>query len=88
MVILTTADAALQLGLTVQRVHQLIKDGSLRVRQLGRDYLIDEADLESITYRRPVGHPPKAPVISPPGKPKAVQVRSGAHATGKSGRRK
>lgn len=72
----------------MQRVHQLIKDGSLRAEKLGRDYILSEADLESVTHRRPVGRPPKTLTISPTGKPKTVRTGSGAQATGKSGRRK
>lgn len=88
MKLLTTTDAAARLGLTVQRVHQLIKDGSLRAEKLGRDYVIDEADLTSVTYRRPVGRPPKA--ASPPLKPKprTARTKRGTHATGKSRKRK
>jgi excisionase family DNA binding protein len=88
MKMLTTMDAAVRLGLTVQRVHQLIKDGSLHAEKLGRDYVINGADLESVTHRRPVGRPPKTSAISVTGKPKTVRTESGVQATGKSDRRK
>lgn len=76
------------MGVTVQRVHQLIKDGSLRAQKIGRDYVINEADLESVTHRRPVGRPPKTSTISPTGKPKTVRKESDAQAIGKSSGRK
>jgi hypothetical protein len=81
-------DAALRLGLTVHRAHRLIKNGSLRARKLGRDYVIDEADLESVTHRRSVGRPPKASTTSRTAKPKTERAEVSVRATGKSGKRK
>ena len=59
MKMLTTGEAAERLGVTVQRVHQFIRDERLPARKLGRDYLIDEEDLKRIGDR-PTGRPPKA----------------------------
>lgn len=88
MKLLTTTDAAARLGLTVQRVHQLIKDGSLRAEKLGRDYVIDEADLKSVTHRRPAGRPPKAATNLLKPKPRTARTAHGTHATGKGSKRK
>ena len=56
---LTTTEAAEQLGVSGERVRQLIKTGRLPSQQLGRDHLIREADLKLVAERRP-GRPPKA----------------------------
>jgi excisionase family DNA binding protein len=53
MKLITTNDAAEQLGVTVQRVHALIKDGRLPAERLGRDYVIREEDLALVADRRP-----------------------------------
>lgn len=60
MKMLTTAEAAERLGVTVQRVHQFIKDERLPAQKMGRDYIINEGDLKSIETR-PTGRPPKDP---------------------------
>ncbi len=59
MKMLTTNEAAKRLGVTVQRVHQFIKDERLPAQKMGRDYIINESDLKSIE-ERPTGRPPKA----------------------------
>ena len=58
MKMLTTGEVAERLGVTVQRVHQFIKDERLPAQKMGRDYLIDEEDLKRIGDR-PTGRPPK-----------------------------
>lgn len=58
MNLLTTRDAAERLGITVQRVHALIREDRLPAQKLGRDYLIKESDLALVAERKP-GRPPK-----------------------------
>ncbi|MCI0338817.1 MAG: helix-turn-helix domain-containing protein [Acidobacteria bacterium] len=59
MKLLTTNEAAKRLGVTVQRVHALIRDGRLPAELLGRDYVIREEDLALVAVRKP-GRPKKA----------------------------
>jgi excisionase family DNA binding protein len=59
MSLLTTKDAADKLGVTVQRIHALIKDERLPAQRLGRDYVINEDDLALVADRKP-GRPKKA----------------------------
>lgn len=49
--LLTTAEVAKRVNLTYQRVLQLIHDGTLPAQKLGRDYVIEEADISKITER-------------------------------------
>lgn len=63
MKMLTTGEAAAHLGVTVQRVHQLIKEGALAARKMGRDYIIDEDDLRSVEHRPKVGRPRRAQAV-------------------------
>jgi excisionase family DNA binding protein len=58
MKLLTTKEAAERLGVTVQRIHALIKSGRLPAQKLGRDYFIQEADLRLVEGRKP-GRPSK-----------------------------
>jgi excisionase family DNA binding protein len=58
MGLLTTKAAAERLGVTVVRVHQLIKDQRLPAEKFGRDYLIDSKDL-ALVKKRKAGRPPK-----------------------------
>jgi excisionase family DNA binding protein len=58
MKLLTTKDAADRLGVTVQRIHQLIKQGRLPAEKMGRDYFIKESDLKLVEERKP-GRPSK-----------------------------
>ena len=59
MKMLTTGEVAARLGVTVQRVHQFIRDERLPARKVGRDYLISEGDLKRVEDRQ-TGRPPKA----------------------------
>ncbi|MDQ3254457.1 MAG: helix-turn-helix domain-containing protein [Acidobacteriota bacterium] len=59
MNLLTTSEVAERLGVTVPRVHALIRVGRLPAAKMGRDYFIKEADLKLVENRRP-GRPPKA----------------------------
>jgi len=53
---LSVAQAAERLDVKVQRVHQLIADGSLRAERIGRQWVVDDADLARLD-RRPSGRP-------------------------------
>jgi excisionase family DNA binding protein len=59
MKMLTTNEVAERLGVTVQRVHQFIKDERLPAQKMGRDYIISEGDLKLLDDRQ-TGRPPKA----------------------------
>ena len=70
----TTTEAAARLGITPRHVRHLIKTGQLPATKQGRDWLIDENDLQlaeararrkpgrprrgGITYSNPSGHGP------------------------------
>jgi excisionase family DNA binding protein len=57
--LLTTAEAADRLGLTMRAVQKMIEAGRLVARKVGRDYLIDPAALANIP-KQAAGRPPKA----------------------------
>jgi excisionase family DNA binding protein len=57
MNLLSTAEAAGKLGVTVGRVQQLIWDGKLPAVKVGRDYVINEEDLKLVKDRPKVGRP-------------------------------
>jgi excisionase family DNA binding protein len=59
MKLLTTSEVAERLGVTVQRIHQFIKDERLPAQKMGRDYIIREGDLKPLEDRK-TGRPPKA----------------------------
>lgn len=56
---ITTNEAADALGVTRQRVLQLIQDGRLRAEKFANVYMIRPADLSNIE-EKPMGRPPKA----------------------------
>jgi excisionase family DNA binding protein len=56
---LTTNEAAVYLGISVQRVRALITAGRLPAEKFGRDYVVKESDLKLVEDRKP-GRPPKA----------------------------
>lgn len=58
MKLLSTKEAAGVLGITVQRVHALIKESRLPAQKIGRDYIIDASNLKLVEDRKP-GRPPK-----------------------------
>lgn len=60
MKVLSTNEAAARLKVTVQRVHQLIKQDLLPAQKVGRDYIINEDDLKLVEDRPKVGRPRKA----------------------------
>ncbi len=55
---LTTEQAAEQLGITPARVRVLIREGRLPAQNFGRAYMISEVDLKLIENRKP-GRPRK-----------------------------
>lgn len=55
---ITTKEAADSLGVTRQRVLQLIQDGRLKAEKFGKVYMIRPADLLKIEAK-PMGRPPK-----------------------------
>jgi excisionase family DNA binding protein len=59
MAILTSAQAAERLGVSVRRVQQLVKDGRLPAGQFGGSFMIEEEDLKLVEHRK-IGRPPKA----------------------------
>lgn len=59
---LTTTQAASILGVSPRRVLALIEAGRLPAQKVGRDWIIQEADLEAVKERRqgwPKGKPRK-----------------------------
>ncbi len=58
MELLTTAEVAIRLGVTIKRVQAMIRDGRLPAEKLGRDYVIREQDLKLVADRKP-GRPKK-----------------------------
>ena len=63
--LLTTAQAARILGVTPGRIRQLIVEGRLPARKVGRDLAIWESDLDQVKIRpwgRP--YPPKPATLS------------------------
>jgi excisionase family DNA binding protein len=50
---ITTNEAALRLGIDRSRIHQLLRAGRLPAVKVGRDWLIDEADLDLVRDRKP-----------------------------------
>jgi excisionase family DNA binding protein len=56
---ITTNEAASVLGVTRQRVLQLIQDGRLKAEKFGNVYMIRRGDLEHI-QSLPMGRPPKS----------------------------
>jgi excisionase family DNA binding protein len=61
MSLLTTNEVAERLGVTVQRIHALIKSGRLPAQKMGRDYFIQEEDLRLVEERKS-GRPRKEAV--------------------------
>lgn len=53
-----TAEVARCLGVSPQRVRQMVQSGQLSAQKLGRDWLVDEKDLVLVKDRKP-GRPRK-----------------------------
>ena len=87
MKMLTTGEVAERLGVTVQRIHQFIKDERLPAQKMGRDYIINEDDLKSIEDR-PTGRPPKTTDETQKKATGRKRANGGASTGGKKGGRK
>ncbi len=59
MELLTTTQAAHRLHVTPIRVRQLIREGKLEAKQVGRDYVIEESSLETVITYGKAGRPAK-----------------------------
>jgi excisionase family DNA binding protein len=55
---ITAAAAASRLGLSVQRVRDLCRDGRPPAQKIGRDWIINTADLKAVAERK-AGRPRK-----------------------------
>jgi excisionase family DNA binding protein len=69
---ITTNEAAADLGVTRQRVLQLIQEGRLKAEKFANVYMIRRIDLSNIE-ERPMGRPPKPKASGTDGK---VNVKS------------
>jgi excisionase family DNA binding protein len=58
MTLLSTTEAARELGVSLRRVQALITAGRLAARRIGRSYVVDSRALEAVRVRRP-GKPKK-----------------------------
>ena len=65
--LLTTAEAAAKLRLTVRAVQKMIEAGRLEARKVGRDYLIAPSALENIP-KQAAGRPPNLKPEAQPAK--------------------
>ena len=59
MELLTTSEAAKILRVTPIRVRQLIREGKIAAKQVGRDYVIEESSLETVKTYGKAGRPAK-----------------------------
>ncbi len=59
MELLTTSEAAKILHVTPIRVRQLIREGKIEAKQVGRDYVIEESSLASVKTYGKAGRPAK-----------------------------
>ncbi len=69
--LLSTAEAAERLGLTIRAVQKMIEAGRLEAQKIGRDYVINPSSLENIP-KSAAGRPPKAKETMPK---KAVRAK-------------
>lgn len=58
MKLLSSSQAAEKLGVHITRVQVLIREGRLPAQKVGRNYVIDEANLKLVKERKP-GRPKK-----------------------------
>ena len=68
MGLISTSEAAEKLGVHITRVQVLIREGRLPAQRIGRNYVVDEADLKLVGNRQP-GRPPKAKTNGTPKDP-------------------
>ncbi len=88
---ITTNEAASVLGVTRQRVLQLIQDGRLKAEKFGNVYMIRRGDLEHI-QSLPMGRPPKSAPVADKRATRQASASNGdatgtAKATKKSGKK-
>lgn len=57
MDLLTTSEAAERLHVTPIRIRQMIREGKIEAKQVGRDYVIEESSLESVKTYGKAGRP-------------------------------
>lgn len=57
--LLTVKEVAEMHGITVWRIHQLIKDGTLKAKKYGNQYLIEKKDAKDLVTYGKAGRPPK-----------------------------
>ena len=57
MDLLTTSEAAERLHVTPIRVRQMIREGKIEAKQVGRDYVIEESSLKSVKTYGKAGRP-------------------------------
>lgn len=57
MDLLTTSEAAKRLSVTPIRIRQMIREGKIEAKQIGRDYVIEESSLESVKTYGKAGRP-------------------------------
>ena len=60
---LSVQEVAEKLKLTRIRVNQLIDEGKLPAKKIGRSYVIKASDLQLVENRNKAGRPPKVKVI-------------------------
>ncbi len=59
MDLLTTSEAAKKLQVTPIRIRQMIREGKIEAKQVGRDYVIEESSLKSVKTYGKAGRPKK-----------------------------
>ena len=59
MTLISTEEAAQELGVTRRRVQALIRSGRLKAEKVGRSYVIRPYDLEAVRCRKPGRQPKK-----------------------------
>lgn len=59
MDLLTTNEAAKRLQVSPIRIRQMIREGKIEAKQIGRDYVIAESSLESVKTYGKAGRPRK-----------------------------
>jgi excisionase family DNA binding protein len=57
--LLSVKEVAEKRGVSVWRIHQLIKDKTLKAEKYGSQYLVKKEDAEELTIHGKPGRPPK-----------------------------
>lgn len=61
MTMMTTSEAAAELGITQRRVTALIRAGRLPAKRFGRAHMIERSAIESVRIRKP-GNPNRSTI--------------------------